>query len=209
VSEQAELVVDQLTKSRKIIRRTSYAFGFASLAAPIFFVVFSTAWQAARGNSVINFFVGVSVVLSAATPTMLALAFTFLPIALALRSRTKLLKLAIQEEASFDSVVKKLKNDSRVLFFLGIFLALVVIVPAIIYFATKDIRIPVPLGPGECCLQPDGTSGETVGSPWTYNSILVLYLFGFYSTIMGTLSFVAASISNKRAKQLVALSQLD
>lgn len=209
MSEQAELVVDQLTKSRKIIRRTSYVFGFTSIAALICAVVYSFAWHAERDNVLVGIFVSIFVVLVAATPAILALAFTFLPIALALRSRTKLLKLAIQEEASFDSVVKKLKNDSRVLFFLGIFLALVVIVPAIIYFATKDIRIPVPLGPGECCLQPDGTSGETVGSPWTYNSILVLYLFGFYSTIMGTLSFVAASLTNKRAKQLVALSQLD
>ena len=209
MSEQAELVVNQLTKSRKIIRRTSYVFGFTSIAAPILFVLSASAWQAARDNSVIQFFSGVSVVLCAATPTMLALAFTFLQLALALRSRTKFLKLAIQEEKSFDSMAKKLKNDSKVLFLLGIVLALVVIVPAIIYFATKDIRIPVPLRPGECCLQPDGSSGETTGSPWTYNSILVLYLFGFYSTIMGTLSFVASSISNKRAKQLVALSQLD
>jgi len=209
VSEQAELVVDQLTKSRKIIRRTSYVFGFTSIAAPILFVISSSAWQADNQNPVIQFFSGVSIVLSAATPTMLALAFTFLQLALALRSRTKFLKLAIQEEKSFDSMAKKLRNDSKVLFLLGIVLVLVVIVPAIIYFATKDIRIPVPLGPGECCLQPDGSSGESVGSPWTYNSILVLYLFGFYSTIMGALSFVAASLTNKRAKQLVALSQLD
>jgi hypothetical protein len=209
MNENVLVVVDQLTASRKIIRRTSYVFGFTSIAAPIFFIVSTSAWQAARDNSVINVFVGISAALAAATPTMLALAFTFLPIALALRSRTKLLKLAIQEETSFDAVVKKLKNDSRVLFLLGIVLALIVIVPAIIYFATKDIRIPVPLGPGECCLQPDGTSGETVGSPWTYNSILVLYLLGLYSTIMGSLSFVAASLTNKRAKQLSSLIQVD
>ena len=209
MNENALVVVDQLTASRKIIRRTSYVFGFTSIAAPIFFIVSTSAWQAARDNSVINVFVGISAALAAATPTMLALAFTFLQLALALRSRTKFLKLAIQEEKSFDSMAKKLRNDSKVLFLLGIVLALIVLVPAIIYFATKDIRIPVPLGPGECCLQPDGTSGETTGSPWTYNSMLVLYLFGFYATIMGTLSFVASSISNKRAKQLVALSQLD
>jgi hypothetical protein len=209
VSEQAELVVDQLTKSRKIIRRTSYVFGFTSIAAPILFVISSSAWQADRENPVIQFFSGVAIVLSAGTPTMLALAFTFLQLALALRSRTKFLKLAIQEEKSFDSMAKKLKNDSKVLFLLGMVLALVVIVPGIIYFATKDIRIPVPLRPGECCLQPDGTSGETVGSPWTYNSMLVLYLFGFYSTIMGSLSFVAASLTAKRAKQLSSLVHVD
>lgn len=209
MSEQAELVVDQLTKSRKIIRRTSYVFGFTSIAAPILFVISSSAWQADRENPVIQFFSGVAIVLSAGTPTMLALAFTFLQLALALRSRTKFLKLAIQEEKSFDSMAKKLKNDSKVLFLLGMVLALVVIVPGIIYFATKDIRIPVPLRPGECCLQPDGTSGETVGSPWTYNSMLVLYLFGFYSTIMGSLSFVAASLTAKRAKQLSSLVHVD
>jgi hypothetical protein len=207
MNENVLEVVDQLTKSRTIIRRTTYAFGFISLSAPIFFVVFASAWQAARQSSVLNFFVGVSAFLAAATPTMLALAFTFLPLALALRSRTKSLKIAIQEETSFDGMVKKLKNDSKVLFFLGISLALLVIIPAVIYLITKDIMINVPLRPGECCLNSNGTSPNYQHSPWAINSQVVLYIFGLYATIMGSLSFVASSITTKRVRQLVALGQ--
>jgi hypothetical protein len=205
VEAQAQAVVEQLTKSRTIFRRAAYLLGFASLCGPILLnLAFSF-----NGGGDRNFFSYTAVLIAAATPTMLPLAFTFVPLALALKRRARALKEAVDNDLGFEGVITALKKDAKILIILGSVLALAVIIPVIIFIATKDIRVEVPLRPGECCLQPDGTSGQYSTSTSFNFAAAMLSISGPYALVMGTLSFLAWAKTKKRTKQVIALQQVN
>jgi len=204
VKEQAQVVVEQLTKSRTIFRRAAYALGFASLSGPILLLAISF-----NGGLDRNIFSYIPVLIAAATPTMLLLAFTFVPLALALKRRAQDLKEAVDNDFGFEGVISDLKKDAKILIIFGSALALAVIISVIIFIATKDIRVEVPLSAGECCLQPDGTSGE-YSTPASFSVVAaMLSISGPYALVMATLSFLAWVKTQKRTKQLVTLQQVN
>ena len=108
MKEQAQVVVEQLTKSRTFFRRAAYGLGFASLSGPILLLAISF-----NGGLDRNIFSYTPVLIAAATPTMLLLAFTFVPLALALKRRAQDLKEAVDNDFGFEGVISRRDLFSR------------------------------------------------------------------------------------------------
>jgi len=193
-------VLDKLNFHRKLTRRASYSLGFVSISAPILFVVLGSAsfMLGPLRQALVVFIFGLAMATSATLP----LAFTLFSYAVAMRTRAERLKVVIDNTEPIEPLVKRFKKDALGLFLQAGTLTLLWLVPAIIWFMTKDITINTPLGPGECCLNSDGSSPNWGSSPWYLASSGILLCIGAYSLIMGILAFIAAFGTKKRADQL-------
>jgi len=193
-------VLDKLNFHRKLTRRASYILGFMSISAPILFILVGSASFAM--GALRDYIILPIVFLSVAVTATLPLAFTLFAYALAMRKRSASLKEVIENDEPVEPLVKRFKKDALGLFLQAGTLTLLWSIPLVIFFVTKDIRINQPLGPGECCLNSDGSSPFWGPSPWYVQSAEVLYCTGAYSLIMSILGFIAAFATKKRAKQL-------
>ena len=211
MNEVAQDLVLKLDKSRKVFRRTGLVLGIVPIGAVVGFYVGATIFSAfLRGasypNEVYNIAYAFLGALTVSTPTLLSLAFTFQRIGFALRARIKTLKENIESNQGFDLFLERLKKDARALLIMAIVLSSIFVISIVVFLITKDIRINEPLGPGECCLNSDGTSPFYGPHPAFVSSAIILYLAGPYCFIMGVLSFIAASATTKRSKMLLALN---
>ena len=211
MNEVAQDLVLKLDKSRKVFRRTGLVLGIVPIAAVVLFYIGGTIFSAffsgttypTQVGTIFGVFIGA---LTVSTPTFLALAFTFQRIGFALRARIKTLKEDIESNQGFDLFIERLKKDARAFLIMAIVLSSIFAITLIVVLVTKDLRVNEPLGPGECCLNPDGTSPSYGPHPAFVSSEIILYLAGPYCFIMGALSFIAASATTKRAKMLLALN---
>ena len=214
MNEVAQDLVLKLDKSRKVFRRTGLILGIVPIAAVALFYIGGTIFSAfsafssgtsypSQVSTIFMVFIGA---LTVSTPTLLALAFTFQRIGFALRARIKTLKENIESNQGFDLFIGRLKKDARALLIMAIVLSSIFAITLIVVLVTKDIRVNEPLGPGECCLNSDGTSPFYGPHPAFVSSEIILYLAGPYCLIMGVLSFIAASATTKRSKMLLTLN---
>ena len=211
MNEVAQDLVLKLDKSRKVFRRTGLVLGIVPIAAVVLFYIGGTIFSAffsgttypTQVGTIFGVFIGA---LTVSTPTFLALAFTFQRIGFALRARIKTLKENIESNQGFDLFIGRLRKDARALLIMAIVLTSIFVISLIVVLVTKDMRLNEPLGPGECCLNSDGTSPFYVTHPAYISSSIILYLAGPYCLIMGVLSFIAASATTKRSKMLLALN---
>ena len=206
MSEIYNAVLDRSIKERKIVRRTAIILGIISACVPVLTIMTLMAFQATLLEGFgrwTGYLIGPLV---ASVPTLLAISITFVGFSLAIRKRIALIKSLGEEEIQSPVLFKKFRSDRRgLLIFIGI-LALLVIVPLVTWLVTKDLQVAVPLRPGECCLQADGTSGQWTSSPQTISAIVVLALTGPYALSMTALSSLAVG---KVSKKLRLLGQVE
>lgn len=195
-------VLDKLTKSRTILRRTGFVLGFLTIANAIIIYTFLSAWHFSRGNWFIESVLNVGMVVMVSTPTLLALALTFVVYALALKSRAASLKQINSDQSSVEGLVERLQKDRKVLLVQSLFSFVVVLILAVVFLVTKDMRVAMPLGPDECCLQADGTSGGTVSSPLFIWDAILLSIFGPYLFASAVCSFIARKSLLNRVAEL-------